>query len=254
MYDPETEAATEHVNGIDFDMDEAKRLWEEADYGDVVRIPIIVTEPEITTEKLNSMLFADCLGQKSTSLAGSSSNRINNVRRAAAAINGIVLNPGDSFSYNTALGQRTTASGYLPAGAYSGGEVVQEVGGGICQVSSTLYYSALLANLKITDRLCHYFGVSYVPPGLDATVSWPSPDFRFVNNRDYPIRIEAAVENGSVYVKLWGTDVDGSYVQMTYSTYETEGGFGAITYRNVYSAAGALLRPEDSEEKQLELL
>ncbi|HBD85810.1 MAG TPA: hypothetical protein DC001_00105, partial [Clostridiales bacterium] len=111
-----------------------------ADYGDTVMIPLTVTEPELTTEKLASMLFSDVLGTATTSLTGSSLNRITNITLSAGIINGTVLNPGETFSYNEAVGQRTAERGFKEAGAYSGGQVVQELGGGICQVSSTLYY------------------------------------------------------------------------------------------------------------------
>lgn len=239
------------VVGVRFDLSEAQRLWDAADYGEQVVIPLILTQPEITAEQLEALLFRDRLSTMSTSLWGSSSNRINNVKRASESINGIILLPGESFSYNEALGQRTAANGYLPAGAYSNGEVVQEYGGGICQVSSTLYYCCLYANLKITSRSCHYFPVGYLPAGLDATVSWGGPEYQFVNNRDYPIKIVATVDETAKTstVELWGTDTDGSYVEMKYSTAlvydqkytDVAVGYKARTVRNVYAADGTLL-------------
>ena len=127
--------------------------------------------------------------------------------------------------------------------------VVQELGGGICQVSSTLYYSTLLANLKIDNRVCHYFGVSYLPTGLDATVSWKSPDFKFTNNREYPVKLETEVNTGNntLTVRILGTDVDGSYVKMTYASWlvynnakypDVATGYKAATYRWVYDKDG----------------
>ncbi len=249
-YDPEAHAATESVTGVSFDMDEAKKLWDEAEYGATVEIPLIKTEPEVTTEYLNSILFRDCLSQKSTTLYGSSSNRINNITLADQSLNSVVVNPGESLSYNKALGRRTAEAGYLAAGAYSAGQVVYEIGGGICQGSSTLYYCALLANLQIDNRVCHMFPVAYLPPGMDATVSWPTPDFKFTNNRPYPIRIEAYVNAGELTIKLWGTDTDGSYVEMTYGTWfiytdaEHPGeatGYKAASYRWVYASDGTVV-------------
>jgi vancomycin resistance protein YoaR len=114
---------------------------------------------------------------------------VNNIALAAKKIDGVILNPGEEFSYNGTVGQRTESAGFKKAGAYANGKVVQELGGGICQVSSTLYCAVLYANLEITDRTCHYFPVDYLPSGLDATVSWKSPDFKFKNNRDYPIKL-----------------------------------------------------------------
>lgn len=248
-YDPETGEIVPEVLGMDFDTAEAARLWESADYGQEIRIPLILTEPGLSAEELNELLFRDMLSSMTTSLRGSSSNRRTNVAKACESINGTVLMPGDQFSYNEALGKRTAANGYLPAGAYANGETVQEYGGGICQVSSTLYYCCLYANLEISARTCHMFPVSYLPAGLDATVSWGGPEYKFVNDRDYPIEIRAWVEDDNVYVELWGTDVDGSYVQMTYSTWtvfdeeytDVAIGYKAQTYRSVYDKDGNLL-------------
>ncbi len=251
-YDPQTKKATAHVMGRSFDIDGAKKLWNEAQNGDPVVIPLILTEPQITTEKLNSMLFSDLLAQKSTSLSGSSSSRLNNVTKAAAAINGIVLNPGEELSYNKTLGQRTTAAGYQAAGAYSGGKVVQEVGGGICQVSSTLYYCTLISNLEITERSCHYFGVSYLPAGLDATVSWPKPDFKFKNNSAYPIKLEASIDKAAytVVVKIYGSNPDGIKVEMTTKPVQYADGFGAVSYRNVYDKNGNLISTKEESKSR----
>jgi len=245
-YDPETGMATPHVTGRSFDLALARQLWSAAEPGELVSIPLILEEPEVTTDSLNDLLFSDLLGQKSTSLGGSSNARINNIQKAALAIDGLILNPGEEFSYNEALGERTAENGYQPAGAYSGGKVVTEYGGGICQVSSTLYYVALLANLEITDRTCHYFGVGYLPAGLDATVSWGGPEFKFRNNREFPVRIEAYtdMEAYTVVVKIWGTDVDGSYVELSAYTWPTDDGYGAQSYRLVYAADGTLISQE----------
>ena len=252
MYDPETKKAAAHVMGRSFDIESAQKLWDDAQNGDKVVIPLILTEPEITTDKLNSMLFSDLLAQKSTSLGGSSSARVNNVTRAAASINGVVLNPGEELSYNKTLGQRTTASGYQSAGAYSGGQVVQEVGGGICQVSSTLYYCALISNLEITERSCHYFGVAYLPAGLDATVSWPAPDFKFKNNGEYPIKIEALIEKSTntVVIKIYGSNPEGIKVEMTTKPLQYADGFGAVSYRNVYDKNGKLISTKEESKSR----
>ena len=221
-YNGETDEIMPEVDGISFDKDEALRLWNAAGYGDEVYIPLILTEPEVTAEALSELIFRDCLAEKTTYLWGSNSNRINNVTKAASCINGVILAPGEEFSYNPTLGERTAANGYMLAGAYNDGEVVQEYGGGICQVSSTLYTCALYANLHITARACHWFPVGYLPAGMDATVSWGGPEFKFVNDRDYPVKIVAWVDDStySVTVQLWGTDVDGSYVEMTYGTWQ----------------------------------
>ena len=124
--------------------------------------------------------------------------------------------PGETFDYNQVLGKRTVEAGYKAAGAYANGETVSEIGGGICQVSSTLYYCTLVADLEIVTREAHSYVSNYMPYGMDATVSWNGPDFRFRNNTDYPIRIEAEVSDGYVKVRLVGTDTKDYYVEMEY--------------------------------------
>ncbi|MCD8322482.1 MAG: VanW family protein [Oscillospiraceae bacterium] len=237
-YDSETGGATESVTGVSFDLDAAKALYQAAETGESVVITLIYTEPDITSAVLEENLFVDLLSEKTTSLSGSSSARINNITLAAEAMNDTVINPGEEFSYNDCLGERTAAKGYQSAGAYENGQHVSSIGGGICQGSSTLYYCALYANLEITVRSCHYFTVSYLPRGLDATVSWGGPEFKFVNSRNYPIQIKAWVSNGSLTVQLWGTDEDGSYVEITSSTWEDSSYYYAQTYRAVYDADG----------------
>ncbi len=235
-YDPVKKEVVEGEPGIEFDVEEAEKLWKAAKLGDTVKIPVTVTEPSFKAADVTE-LYGDLLASKSTSLAGSSASRINNITLAAQKINGVILMPGETFSYNKTVGQRTTAAGFQEAGAYANGEVVQEVGGGICQVSSTLYYCTLISNLKITSRTNHYFPVGYIESGMDATVSWGAPDFTFQNNRTFPIRIDAYVRGGSVYVEIHGTDVDGSTVRMD----STTSGLTTTTYRNVYDKDGELL-------------
>ena len=242
MYDKETGGVKEGEPGVSIDMEEAMLLWQEAAPGEKVFIPFVFTDPEIMD--LEGVLFRDCLAEKSTSLAGSSSARINNITLAANSMNDTILNPGEIFDYNSCLGQRTAARGYQSAGAYSGGKHVSEIGGGICQGSSTLYYCAMHANLEITERYCHYFVVSYLPWGMDATVSWGGPDFRFMNSRDYPVKIKAWVSNGQLTVQIWGTNVDGSYVRITNDTWEDSQYYYAQTYRTVYAADGTQLSHE----------
>ncbi len=250
-YDSKTGTVTESVTGVEFDVDEAQKLWDDAAAGATVTVPITVTEPKISTDDLSSKLFKDKLGSQTSSFSSSASNRINNIALAAKKIDGVILNPGEEFSYNGTVGQRTEAAGFKKAGAYANGEVVQEVGGGICQVSSTLYCAALYANLKISDRTNHYFPVNYLPSGLDATVSWKSPDFKFVNDRDYPIKISAKCDTSkkTLTIEIWGTDVDGSYVELKYSTWKVYDskyptvaiGMKATTYRNLFNSDGTMI-------------
>ena len=240
-YDPETQKATESRVGIEFDAKKARELWDKAENGATVKIPLTVTQPKYTQEQLDKMLFADKLGSQTTGYASSNSNRATNVELSAKKINGYILAPGETFSYNTVVGKRTAEAGFKSAGAYAGGKVVQEIGGGICQTSSTLYCAALYANLEIVARDEHGFAVSYVPWGMDATVSWGGPEFKFKNNREFPIKIVTKCENRQLTIEIWGTDTDGSYVKMDYSawtvydtTYPSVAiGTKAVTYRCV---------------------
>lgn len=134
-------------------------------------------------------------------------NRNTNVRLAAEAINGTVIKPGQEFSFNGTVGQRTEAKGYKGAAAYNNGEVVQEIGGGVCQVSTTLYNAVFKAGLKISSRRSHTFEPSYVTPGRDATVSWDQPDFKFINNSNTAIGLRASYADQKVTVSVYGIPI-----------------------------------------------
>lgn len=134
-------------------------------------------------------------------------NRNTNVRLAAEAINGTVIKPGQEFSFNGTVGQRTEAKGYKGAAAYNNGEVVQEIGGGVCQVSTTLYNAVFKAGLKISSRRSHTFEPSYVTPGRDATVSWDQPDFKFINNSSTAIGLRASYADQKVTVSVYGIPI-----------------------------------------------
>ena len=234
--DMETFEVLPETYGYGFDMALAAKMLAEAVPGTVVKVPMEYVEPKDTTASLQAVLFRDVLGYVETPHTNSE-NRNNNLRLACASINGLVLMPGDVFSYNDALGKRTTEAGYKAAGAYVDGQTVMELGGGICQVSSTLYYAALLSDLEIVTRSAHSFVSSYIPYGMDATVSWGGPEFRFSNNTNYPIRIEAEVSDGYVKVSILGTDEKDYYVKMEYEI------LGILDYETIYEEY-----PEDNEK------
>ena len=200
-----------HVNGVDFgiSIDEAKKLLEEdkTEY----KIPLKITIPKVKVENLGEKAFPDLISTYTTRYDPTNKNRSNNLTLAANKINGTILMPGETFSYNKVVGARTIAAGYKEAGAYAGGKVVQDVGGGICQISSTIYNTALLANLEIVDRSNHQFLTSYVPVSRDATVSWGGLDFKFKNSRTYPIKIVASAKNGLAKVSFYGIKEDTEY-------------------------------------------
>ena len=215
---PDTLEVTQSVEGYIFDLESAKEALSVAQPGETLEFPFEKVEPEMSTELLESMLFRDVLGT-CEAYQSSGSNRATNLRLACEAIDGLILMPGDTFSYNGTLGERTPEKGYKPAASYSGGKTVQSYGGGICQPSSALYYACLHADLEIVQRDCHSYPSSYVPLGMDATVDWNGPDYKFRNNTDYPIRIEAKADGGQVNISLIGTDTKDYYVKMEYEVW-----------------------------------
>ena len=195
--------------GIDFDVEATKSmlLEEKEEY----EIPLIITKPSKTVKDIGTEAFPDLLATFSTNYNAGNTNRTTNLRLAANKINGTVLLPNEEFSYNAIVGERTINAGYKMAATYSNGAVVDGLGGGICQISSTLYDAVVMANLKITTRRNHQFVTSYVPAGKDATVVWGSQDFKFVNSRKYPVRITATVQGGVATVQVWGIKEDVEY-------------------------------------------
>ena len=213
--DPKTAEVNPSSYGYGFDIIAAQLEIDGAEYGTEIEYPFSRLDADLTTEELQAKLFRDKLGTY-TAVHASHSGRNTNLKLACAAVNGLVLMPGETFSYNDTLGERTTAKGYKPASAYIGGETVDTVGGGICQISSSIYYCALQADLEIVYRKNHGYVSSYMPYGMDATVSWGSIDFKFRNNMDYPIRIEASSNGGTTTVTIMGTDERDYYVKMEY--------------------------------------
>lgn len=170
-----------------------------------------ITQAEITVDDLGKEAFPYLISTYSTKYDASNRNRSTNLKIAAEKINGKVLMPGEEFSFNKIVGKRTVEAGYKDAAIYADGGVVDGLAGGICQISSTLYNSVLLANLQVTERRNHSFTTSYAPAGKDATVVWGTTDFRFINSRSYPIKIEATVNNGIAEFKLYGMQEEVEY-------------------------------------------
>lgn len=213
--DPKTFTITPSVTGVSLDPAAAQALFERAQPGESFAIPLKRTEPEITTEKLEASLFADKLGE-ATSNVGGSSNRLSNVKLAGELCNETILLPGDEFSYWSKIAPCTVEQGFKPAPTYLDGKTVNGIGGGVCQMSSSIYTAALAANLEIVQRNQHTFAVGYLPDGSDAMVSSGSSDFKFRNSTDYPIKIVVILENRKLTVQLWGTKTDETYVKMEF--------------------------------------
>ena len=198
--------------GVQFDLEEAKTIVGDGT-AQSYEIPIKKTPAKVTAADLKEKLFRDTLAQTSTYLDEGNTQRTNNVRLAAKAINGTILNPGEEFSYNGVVGERTEARGYKPAHAYVNGQIVDEFGGGVCQPSSTLYMAVLRADLAVVERTNHSFTVAYTPLGEDATVDYGNLDFRFKNSTDYPIKILAQQTDGQMIMTIVGTKVSDKTVK-----------------------------------------
>lgn len=198
-------------NGVDFkiSMEEAENLLQQ-DQEEYV-IPLKVTVPEVTTKMIGTEAFPDLISEFSTKYSQSQKDRTTNLKLAAEKINGTVIMPGEVFSYNTVVGKRTIDAGYKEAKIYVNGEVVDGLGGGICQVSSTLYNAVLYANLEIVERRNHQFVPSYAGAGLDATVVYGSIDFQFKNTRNYPIKIQCSVDRGICNFQIYGLKEETEY-------------------------------------------
>lgn len=278
LMDQETFEVSDHAYGYTFDLEAAKALQNGLAYGESAQLALTFTAPENTRASLEGLLFRDVLGTYTATASSDPYGRDVNLKLACEKLNGIVLMPGDVFSYNPALGERTAANGWKPADSYEGGATVQTYGGGICQPSSCLYMCALVADLEIVTRTNHSYISSYMPFGMDATVSWGGPEFRFRNSTDFPLRIEASSNRGSVTISLIGTDTKDYYVVMSYEVlsgdrYETvyqempadneEGykdgdvivsgynGFTVQTYKNKYSKETDELISTEPEAKSI---
>ncbi|MCD8356054.1 MAG: VanW family protein [Clostridia bacterium] len=196
-------------------------------------IPIELTEATIKKADLEKVLFQDTLASSTTYYNSGLSGRTTNVRLAANAVDETILNPGEEFSYNDTVGERTAARGYRAATIFSDGEEVSGLGGGVCQVSSTIYMAILRADLEVTERYCHQFQVSYTPVSQDAAVYWGSKDFKFVNNTDYPVKIVTSVGGGSLTVSVIGTKTEDKEISFSSKTYYSGNYKYATLYKSV---------------------
>ncbi|MDE7170393.1 MAG: VanW family protein [Oscillospiraceae bacterium] len=256
---------TPAVIGLSVNAEEAQTCLDAAEPGQPVTIPLEFTPPGTTGDE--SLYYKDLLASVTTNLDGVA-NRSFNVARAASFCNGKVLQPGEVFSYIGTIGDPSTANGYRTSTGYQNGETVPMDGGGVCQMSSSLYYCAVYSNLEIVRRACHAFATGYIPNGLDATIYYPSLDFKFRNNTGFPIKIVAYCEGGAwgkLTVQFYGSNPDGIKVETQRYTqsstpwttvYEPDEtiprgttkvkttpytGYVVDVYRCVYDASGNLL-------------
>lgn len=200
-----------HVLGVSFDKTAAQSIID-SHTGDGVtfEIPLEIQEPETTLEEIESRMFSEAIGEYSTKFNTGDVARSKNIALATNKINGTILAPGEVFSYNDVVGERSYSEGFETASVYVNGETVPGIGGGICQVSSTLFNAVVFANLDIVERVNHQLTVSYVPLGRDATVDYGNIDFRFRNSTNYPIKIVCSSDGGKMYTAIFGQKEDPS--------------------------------------------
>ncbi len=264
VFDEETGNISEEAAGFGFDPAEVALQLAAAEPGSQIVIPLKDMEPKVTKQELEKQYFGVELFSKSTAYVVNE-NRTNNLRLACKAINGTVLMPGEVFSFNETVGERTAEKGYLPATVYSGGESLPELGGGVCQVASTMYYVTLHMDLEQVERTEHMFNVTYVPMGMDATIYWGSLDYKFKNTLDYPIKIQANLDGDTCNITFWGEKPLEKKVEMSYSVLFTDPweeveeldetkpigfreekaipytGYKVVTYKTVYGPDGSKL-------------
>lgn len=196
------------VIGIDFDVKSAQDKVDIIPNSEQYNITLDLTNPNIFVKDLN--VFPDRLSTFGTNYVNNP-NRTTNLILASNKINGTVLMPGETFSFNKIVGERTIGDGYKNAAIFVNGQVEDGLAGGICQVSSTLYNAVIGANLEIKERHNHSKLTSYLPGGKDATVVWGRYDFQFKNNREYPVKIEMSVQNGTQTASILGIKSNEEY-------------------------------------------
>lgn len=201
--DKQTAAIISEKSGVIIDVEQSVNRTLAAAEGEQIKLLRLEVKPRYKKESLEQV--KQCLGSYATGFHGSG-ERYKNISTACFSINHTILWPGQVFSFNETTGPRTPERGYLPAPVIMGGSFGMDYGGGVCQVSSTLYNAALKAHLPIVERHAHSKPIHYVPPGKDATVSYGDQDLRFRNNRAGPLIIKASMYRGRISAEIWGGD------------------------------------------------
>lgn len=229
--------------GCGFDEEQLKTALASAEPGQTVSVSMEYITPEILGDQV---YFRDVLGSYETKHTNNE-NRNTNLRLLCQALSGHIVQPGEEFSYNTVVGERTAEKGYKPAPAYSGNRLVDSIGGGVCQGSTTLYNCVLLADLEVVFRACHGASVGYVPRGLDAAVNYLTTDFKFRNNWHFPVMLRAEVSDGYVKMQILGTDEKDYYIKMEALSGEDDIAVYSRSYRCKIDKATNELRSRDLE-------
>ncbi len=228
---------TEGRSGYTFDEGEAIDALTKLQPGEApVEISCIAVPPTISSDELRAKLFNKELASYSTRYNAGQVNRSKNVAVAAGKLDGVIILPGETLSFNQVVGKRTTANGFMPAPEYQNGKSVTGIGGGTCQVSTTLYSAALYANLEIVSRRNHSMSVAYVPLGQDATVTDGGTDLKIKNNTKYPIKLDTSAGGGTITVRIIGTAPEPPVSVKIINTKTSA--LSATTTRVIYDASG----------------
>ncbi len=233
-------AIVESTDGRMLDVEAAESAYEEAEEGEDIEIAFTVLTPDITTEDMEENLFADLLGTYQTTVSGAS-GKFTNVGIVTGLVDGTILLSGETFSYLGIIGEPTAERGFEESTVFINGEMETEVGGGICQVSSTIFAALLQTDLEVVWRQNHSLEVSYIPYGMDATVYYPSLDFQFRNNHTYPIKLTLSFVNNVLTVQIWGTQESDLTVECVVKEIGT---LDYETYRYYYDTDGNLVSTE----------
>lgn len=207
-----------------------------------IDLKVNIKDPKISTEAVKSV--NTLLAEFSTKFSTKDSNRVTNVVLSAKATSDVLLMPGEEFSYNNLTGKRTASNGYKDAPVIINGKLEQDVGGGVCQVSSTLFNSVLYSGLDVTSRRNHSLKSSYVSIGRDAMVSDGGSDFRFKNPYSHPVYIKNTVSNGVITSKIYGNISDKKNISIKVEPYTTEGLDAAKTYIEYKDSNGKVIRTQ----------
>ncbi len=198
------------------------------------RIVILETntsEPKLTTEAARNMGIVERISTYTTTYGSTNLPRVNNIHTLGDALDGELVAPGATFSFNGAVGERTAAKGYQEAAAIVDGKLVPQLGGGICQVGTTLFNAIFLSGLPVKERHNHSFYISHYPKGRDATVSWGGPDLKFVNDTENWVMVSVAYSSSSITISLYGTD-PGYEVTSKTGAFTDEKPFGTETTKD----------------------
>ncbi|OGI26278.1 MAG: hypothetical protein A3J76_04570, partial [Candidatus Moranbacteria bacterium RBG_13_45_13] len=227
---------------------EIKKSLAENPYARDINLATNILKPEVTSTDLDKYGIKELVGEGVSNFRGSPKNRIHNIGVGAAKFNGVLVKPGEEFSFIKTLGPVDKSTGYLPELVIKVDKTIPEYGGGMCQVSTTMFRAAINSGLKITARTNHAYPVQYyAPQGLDATVYIPKPDLMFVNDTPNYILVQTRIEGTQLFFDFFGTS-DGRQTKIVGPFVTSRGEAGAmktIVTQEIYDKDGNLVRKSE---------